>query len=219
MPNIFKSIIFRRFSSHVLEIGISFSASLIVIKFILLFTESIKLPNLILTEDQIFLNPNLSNAGVNNNMITNLYLTVMLFTIFYFIYTAFNFFYSFSYAYPKNDFSATFSQKLLGFKKFEFKNKKESHLKKSLRMLYREAILSLSIYGVFILLTLLRIDIVYQFFIGLLSVDNNLSNLAVMIINLAIIFTLTPLVLSLFSLKLTKGKQLFWDYVSGVTLK
>lgn len=219
MPNIFKSLIIRRFLSHALEIGISFSISLVVLKFIFLFTDSIKLTNFVITEDQIFIAPNISNMGANNNMITNLYLTIILFTVFYFVYTIFNFFWTFSYTYPKNDFSATFSQRLFGFKKFEFKNKKENHLRKSLRMLARESVLALSVYGVFSFLTVFRIDTIYRFFVSLFVVDNSILNILVVCLNLAIIFALPSLILCTYSLYKTKGKQLFWDYVSGITLK
>lgn len=219
MPNIFKTLLVRRFLSHILEIGVIFSISLVLIKAILLFTENTKILNLTIFEGQVFIDPNLTNYAVSNNVVTNLYLTIVIFTVFYFIYTAFNFFFTFSYTYPKNDFSATYAQRLFGFKKFEFKNKKESHLRKSLRMLLRETVLAFSIYGIFALLTIFRIDVVYQFFVSLLVVDNSFLNIFIITINLAIIFVLPATLLSFYSLRVTKGKQLFWDYISGVTLK
>ena len=218
MPNIFRTVIVRRFLAHVLEIGTTFSISLILVNLLFWFFNETKLPNILLSEQGLLLNVPQSfsyEAGLYNN----LFVTVLSFTIFYFIYTTFNFFFTFSFLYPKNNFEATFAQKLFGFKKYEFVNKKESHLKKAFRMVVRELLIMVSVYGVFVSVSIFGKNAIYNFFNELVMKESSFIGISVIVINLFLMFVLPSLALSLVYLKISKGKQLFWDYYSGITLK
>lgn len=148
MPNILNSIIVRRFISHTLEIGSTFAITLILLQ-IIMFVNNFMLGN---GDFVTILNSNTPSLGTLNSVSyvdqtsETIYQLIIGFAVFYFIYTAFNFFFTFSFLYPKNDFQANFFQRMLGFKKYEFGKKKLTHLQKALRMLLRETILFLSIY-------------------------------------------------------------------------
>jgi hypothetical protein len=217
MPNIFRTIIVRRFLAHVLEIGTTFSISLLLVNLLFWFFNETKLPNILLT-DQFLLLPQ-GSLSYETSIFNNLFITVLSFSIFYFIYTTFNFFFTFSTLYPKNNFEASFAQKLFGFKKYEFKNKKETHLNKAFRMVIRELLIIVSVYGVFVSISLFGQNAIYSFFNELILKESTFIGVAVIILNLFLMFVLPSLILSLIYMKISKGKQLFWDYYSGVTLK
>lgn len=221
MPNYFKSIIFRRFLAHTLEITTTFAITLILLQTIV-YINNFLLGNgdfvTILNENSPSIG-NLDSQKFSLQTKSTIFQLISGFAIFYFIFTAFNFFVTFSFLYPKNDFQANFFQKLFGFKKFEFNKKKLTHLQKALKMLLRESILFISIYGFFAILALIKVKEVFLVFDYLTLGASTTQNILMSLISLFIIFVLPSIFLSLFSLYKTKGKQLFWDYVSGITLK
>jgi hypothetical protein len=173
-------------------------------------------------------NLNSSTPGLGNfnetktfqqQSIDSIYTLIIGFTIFYFIYASFNFFFTFTFLYPKNDFSANFFQRMFGFKKFDFGKKKLTHLQKAFRMLIRETILFISIYGFFAFLSLTKLKDFFDIFNFLISGDSTIQNIFFSLIALFTIFVLPSLLLCLFSLYKSKGKQLFWDWASSITLK
>lgn len=210
--------IFKRFFAHLLEIGITFSISLILLNILIWAFNAAHVQNFLENEQGVLINLPVSSQE-NNSLLTSLNYTIISFTLFYFIYTAFNFFFSFSTLYPKNNFEASFSQKIFGFKKYEFKNKKDNHFKKALRMVLRELLIVLSVYGILMIITLTNFNAFNSFFINLMTPEDSLNNLFVITFNLFLIFVLPSLILSIVFLRITKGKQLFWDYYSGVNLK
>ncbi len=217
MPNIFRTIIVRRFLAHVLEIGTTFAISLLLVNLLFWFFNETKLPNILLT-NQFLLLPE-DTFSYETSIFNNLFITVLSFSIFYFIYTTFNFFFTFSTLYPKNNFEASFAQKLFGFKRYEFKSKKETHLSKAFRMVIRELLIILSVYGVFVSISLFGQNAIYSFFNELMLKESSFIGVTVIILNLFLMFVLPSMILSLIYFKISKGKQLFWDYYSGVTLK
>jgi len=218
MPNIFRTVIVRRFLAHILEIGTTFSISLILVNMLFWFFNETKLPNILLSEQGLLLTVPQS-LSYESGLYNNLFITVLSFTVFYFIYTTFNFFFTFSTLYPKNNFEASFAQKMFGFKRYEFKNKKDTHLIKAIRMIVRELLIMLSVYGVFVSISLFGQNEIYKFFNELVMKESNFVGIAVIVLNLFLMFVLPSLILSLIYLKISKGKQLFWDYYSGITLK
>ena len=210
--------IFKRLFAHLLEIGTTFTISLILLNLFIWVFNAAHIQNFLENEQGVLIN---LPQGIDGqaSLLTSLNYTIISFTLFYFIYTAFNFFFTFSTLYPKNNFEASFSQKIFGFKKYEFKNKKDNHLKKALRMVLREILIVISVYGVLTVITLLNIDTFYTFFSNLMTAEDSFNNLVIITFNLFLIFVLPSLILSLVFLKITKGKQLFWDYYSGITLK
>jgi len=221
MPNILNSIIVRRFLAHVLEIGTTFAITLILLQ-VIMFVNNFMLGNgdfvTILNNNTPSLG-NLNSAEYSNQTTETIYQLIIGFAVFYFIYTAFTFFFTFSFLYPKNDFQANFFQRLFGFKKYEFGKKKLSHLQKALKMLLRETILFLSIYGFFAGLAIFKMKEFFDLFNFLTSADSSIQNIFFSLLALFIIFVLPSLLLSIFTIYKTKGKQLFWDYASAVTLK
>ena len=221
MPNILNSIIVRRFIAHVLEIGSTFAITIILLQ-ILMFVNSFMLGNgdfaTVLNENT----PNLgylNTGGITEQTTSTISQLIIGFAIFYFIYTAFTFFFTFSFLYPKNDFQANFFQKLLGFKKYEFGKKKLTHLQKAIRMLLRETVIFLSIYGFFASLAIFGMKEFFNLFNYLIQTESSFQSIFFSLLALFTIFVLPALILSIFSMYITKGKQLFWDYASGVTLK
>jgi hypothetical protein len=182
------------------------------------FFNETKLPNILLSEQGLLLTVPQS-LSYESGLYNNLFITVLSFTVFYFIYTTFNFFFTFSTLYPKNNFEASFAQKMFGFKRYEFKNKKDTHLIKAIRMIVRELLIMLSVYGVFVSISLFGQNEIYKFFNELVMKESNFVGIAVIVLNLFLMFVLPSLILSLIYLKISKGKQLFWDYYSGITLK
>jgi hypothetical protein len=166
--------------------------------------------------------PNVVNLSISNYQTESLQLVYQLilgFAIFYFIYATFNFFFTFSFIYPKNDFQANFFQKLLGFKKYDFGKKKISHLEKALKMLLREVVLLITIYGFFAILAIFKLADFFILFNFLTQAEYTIANIIFSLLILFIIFVLPSFVLSIFSLRISKGKQLFWDWASSITLK
>jgi len=221
MPNIFKSLLVRRFLAHSLELGTTFAVSIILIQ-ILIYVNNFIFSN---GDFITILNSNTPSAGVLNNenfaqqSINSIYQLIIAFALFYFVYTAFNFFFTFSFLYPKNDFQANFFQRQFGFKKYDFGKKKLSHLQKALKMLLRELILFLSIYGFFGLLAIFKVKDFFEMFYFITQAESTIQNIFLSLVALFVIFVAPALALSLFSLKISKGKQFFWDYLSSVTLK
>lgn len=221
MPNLLKSVIARRFIAHSLEIGTTFALTLILLK-ILSFVNGF-----IASYGNVFtiLNQNTPNftsfyiGEVSNQSVAFVYQLIFGFAVFYFIYAAFNFFFTFSFLYPKNDFQANFFQKLFGFKKFDFGKKKISHFEKALRMLLREFILLMSIYGFFTILSVLKLNDFFVLFNYLTDSSYSFINILLSLATLFTIFVFPSLLLSIFSLRVSKGKQLFWDWASSITLK
>ena len=219
MPKLFKSILVKRFLAHLLEIGTTFSITLILLNILLWFFGVAGIPNILSEQKGILISISNESLSYEGSIFNSLLYTILSFTIFYFVYTTFNFFFTFSSLYPHNNFEPGFAQKVFGFKKFDFINKKESHLKKSLRMVLRETLIFISVYGVFITLTISRVNVIFNFFSNLLVQDETFGNLLKISFNLFLIFVLPALILSVIYLKISKGKQLFWDYYSGITLK
>lgn len=219
MPNIFKSILIRRFFAHILEIGTTFSISLILLNILIWFFGLVGIPNIFSQDTGIFINTANKDLSFEGSIFNSLLYTMIAFVIFYFAYTTFNFFFSFITLYPKNNFEASFALKIFGFKKYEFSNKKETHLIRAGRMILRETLIFLSVYGIFIFLVLFKVNFIFEFFNSSLVKDETIGNVFKIGINLFLIFVLPSLVLSLIYMKITKGKQLFWDYYSGITLK
>lgn len=210
--------IIKRFFAHLLEIGVTFSISLILLNILIWAFNAAHVQNFLENEQGVLINIPMGNEGTNS-LLTSLNYTIISFILFYFIYTTFNFFFTFSTLYPKNNFEASFAQKIFGFKKYEFKNKKDNHLKKALRMVLREILIVVSVYGVLAIITLTNFSSFNSFFLNLMTPEDSLNNLLVITLNLFFIFVLPSLILSLIFLKISKGKQLFWDYYSGITLK
>jgi hypothetical protein len=221
MPNIFKSLVVRRFLAHSLEIGTTFALTLILLN-ILNYLNGFMLGYGNFIE---IMSTNTPNLGVYNSStftdqsLTKINQLIMGFALFYFIYAAFNFFFTFSFLYPKNDFQANFFQRLFGFKKFDFGKKKMPHLEKALRMLLRETVLFFSIYGFFMVLSILKLRDLFDLFNYLTQSDYSLVSIFASLTALFTIFVLPAVLLSIFSLRISKGKQLFWDWASSVTLK
>jgi len=221
MPNFLKTVIVRRFLAHFLEIGTTFAVTLILLQ-ILIYVNNYLLGNgdfvsLLNSNSPSFGNLDAQSFSLQTS--TTIYQLISGFAIFYFIFTAFNFFFTFSFLYPKNDFQANFFQKIFGFKKFEFSKKRLSHLQKALRMLYREIVLFLSIYGFFGLLATLKVKDVFVVFDYLTHGSSSYQNILMSLLTLFIIFVLPSVILSSITLYKTKGKQLFWDWASSITLK
>jgi hypothetical protein len=221
MPNIFQSIIIRRFLAHVLEIGTTFVVTLILLQ-ILIFINNYLLNNGDLITILEANSPNLievEKPSIYEQTKNSIFQLISGFAVFYFIYTSFNFFFTFSFLYPKNDFQANFFQRQFGFKKFEFGKKKLTHLQKALRMLFRETVLFISIYGFFAGLAIFKMKEFFDLFNFLTNAESTIQNIFFSLLALFIIFVLPTVLLSLFSLYKSKGKQLFWDYATGITLK
>ena len=221
MPNILNSIVVKRFLAHVLEISTTFAITIILLQ-ILTFVNNFMLGNgdfiTILTNNT----PNLgtlNSADYTNQTTETISQLIIGFAIFYFIYTAFNFFFTFSFLYPKNDFQANFFQRMFGFKRYEFGKKKLTHLQKAIQMLVRETILFISIYGFFAGLAIFKLKEFFDLFNFLTQSSSSFQNIFFSLLALFIVFVLPSILLSIFSLYKTKGKQLFWDYASSVTLK
>jgi hypothetical protein len=221
MPNIFQTIIVRRFLAHTLEVLTTFAVTIILLQ-ILVYVNNFLINN---GDFITILNSNTPELGVINasnyvNQTTNTIFQLTIgFALFYFIYTAFNFFFTFSLLYPKNDFQANFFQRIFGFKKFEFGKKKLTHLQKASKMLIREVFLFTSIYGFFGVLSIFKIKEFFDLFNFLANSNSSFQNIFFSLLALFVVFVLPAVLLSFFSLYKTKGKQLFWDYLSGVSLK
>ena len=86
-------------------------------------------------------------------------------------------------------------------------------------MVIRELLIIVSVYGVFVSISLFGQNAIYSFFNELILKESTFIGVAVIILNLFLMFVLPSLILSLIYMKISKGKQLFWDYYSGVTLK
>lgn len=221
MPNIFQTLIVRRFLAHLLELGFTFAITLILLQ-VLMYTN-----NYILGYGDFINNlndstPSLGNFNSNDmaqKSIESVYQLIVGFTLFYFIFTSFNFFFTFSFLYPRNDFQANLFQRIFGFKKFDFGKKKITHLSKAFRMLLRETILFLSIYGFFGILVLTKSKDFFDMFNGFIQAGATISNVFYSLMVLFIIFVLPSVILSAYALYKTKGKQLFWDWATGISLK
>lgn len=222
MPNIFQSIIVKRFLAHVLEISTTFAVTLILLQ-ILSYVSTYMMFSGDFTSNLNSATPSLGNLNsprdFQQQSIDNIYQLIIGFTIFYFIYAAFNFFFTFSFLYPKNDFSANLFQRMFGFKKFDFGKKKLTHLQKAVKMLIRESVLFASIYGFFAILALTGFKEFFDMFNYMMEGGSTITNIFYSLAALFTIFVLPALILSLISLKISKGKQLFWDWASSVTLK
>lgn len=232
MPNVFKSVLVRRFLAHSLEISVTFALSLItlsLVNYIFSVTNlKISFYDTGLTSgvkdfphdlDKGFQPKSDSVPTDSRGDVSFIYDLIVLFTLYYFVFTAFNFFVSFTMLYPSNDYKVGTAYKMFGFTHFEFGKKKLSHFKKSLKIVYREFILAISIYGLYIVLSVFNIQIIIRFMSGFMGYGNSLLDLMLTVFYLFCIFVLPALILSLITLKKTKGKQLFWDYISGVTMK
>jgi hypothetical protein len=221
MPNILNSIVVKRFLAHVLEISTTFAITIILLQ-ILTFVNNFMLGNgdfiTILTNSTPSLGT-LNSADYTNQTTETISQLIIGFAIFYFIYTAFNFFFTFSFLYPKNDFQANFFQRMFGFKRYEFGKKKLTHLQKAIQMLIRETILFISIYGFFAGLAIFKLKEFFDLFNFLTQSSSSFQNVFFSLLALFIVFVLPSILLSSFSIYKTKGKQLFWDYASSVTLK
>jgi hypothetical protein len=222
MPNIFRSIIVKRFLAHVLEISTTFAITLILLQ-VLGFVSNYLLLNGDLTTNLSNVTPNLGNLNspkdFQQQSFNNIYQLIIGFTIFYFIYAAFNFFFTFSFLYPKNDFSANLFQRIFGFKKYDFGKKKLNHLQKAVKMLIRESVLFISIYGFFAILALTGFQEFFEMFNYMMEGGSTLANILLSLIALFTVFVLPSLILSIITLRKTKDKQLFWDWAASVTLK
>jgi hypothetical protein len=108
---------------------------------------------------------------------------------------------------------------MFGFKRYEFGKKKLTHLQKAIQMLVRETILFISIYGFFAGLAIFKLKEFFDLFNFLTQSSSSFQNIFFSLLALFIVFVLPSILLSIFSLYKTKGKQLFWDYASSVTLK
>lgn len=230
MPNIMKHLLVRRFLAHSLEILVTFAFSLIAMSILTLILDSVNVKfefyntglgsKIIEGPSSIsLLDSNNEDTARYNNVLFNLYNLVILFTLFYFVFTAFNFFFSFVLLYPKNGYKVSVFYRFFGFSHFDFGKKKLSHFNKSLKMIYRETVLAFTIYTLFIIIALLNIQIVVKFLSNFMGYGNTFLDLLLTVFYLFCIFVLPALILSLITLKKTKGKQLFWDYISGVTMK
>jgi hypothetical protein len=221
MPNILNSIVVKRFLAHVLEISTTFAITIILLQ-VLTFVNNFMLGNgdfiTILTNSTPSLGT-LNSADYTNQTTETISQLIIGFAIFYFIYTSFNFFFTFSFLYPKNDFQANFFQRMFGFKRYEFGKKKLTHLQKAIQMLVRETILFISIYGFFAGLAIFKLKEFFDLFNFLTQSSSSFQNIFFSLLALFIVFVLPSVLLSTFSIYKTKGKQLFWDYASSVTLK
>jgi len=239
MPNIFRTVLVRRFLAHTLEILVVFAISLIslaLIQFIIsMFNLRLDLAGGFLGEYG-FVNQEMVSAYEkgsvdlnevakdypalkNSKAVSILSGLVVLFTIYYFVFTAFNFFFSFTVLYPNNGYKVNIAYKLFGFSHYEFGKKKISQMRKSMKMLVRELVFVLSIYGLFFILTFFNSNFIASFFANFIGEGNSILDLILIVFYLFCLFVLPSFLLSLYSLRSSKGKQLFWDYVSGVTLK
>lgn len=239
MPNIFRTVLVRRFLAHTLEILVIFAISIISLSIIQFFMSYFNLKidlsegflgNYSLVRQEVVASYQEGSVNLteiakdypalkHSKAISILSGLVVLFTIYYFVFTAFNFFFSFTVLYPKNGYKVNVAYRLFGFSHYEFGKKKISQMRKSIKMLTRELVFVLSIYGVFFLLTLFNFNFIINFFATFMGEGNSFIDLFLITFNLFCIFVLPSFLLSLYSLKISKGKQLFWDYVSGVTLK
>lgn len=229
MPNLLKSVLVRRFLAHSLEISVTFAFSLItlaLINYVFSITNiKIGFYDSGLTSEISSPSSNLDQVPEENitpgssSVVSGIYDLVVLFTLYYFVFTAFNFFISFTMLYPSNNYKVGLAYRLFGFSHFEFGKKKLSHFKKSIKIIYRELVLAATIYGLFFILSLLNIQIVVRFLSNFMGYGNSFLDLTLTVFYLFCIFVLPALILSLVTLKMTKGKQFFWDYISGVTMK
>jgi len=221
MPNILQSLIVRRFLAHVLEILSTFAITIILLQVLMFANNYLLGSNNFIT----ILNDNTPNLGYFNSAsmdqrsIDSIYRLLISFTIFYFIFTTFNFFFTFSFLYPRNDFQANLFQRIFGFKKYDFGKKKLNHLQKALRMLLRETVLFLTIYGFFALLVFTKSKVFFEVFNQLILGGANFQNVIFSGLVLFIVFVLPSTALSFYSLYKSSGKQLFWDWASSITLK
>ena len=229
MPNILKSVLVRRFLAHSLEISVTFALSLITLSII---NYVVSITNIKFGFYDLGLVTQITDSAKNNipmvetpeqshynNVVSYISGLVVLFTLYYFVFTAFNFFFTFTILYPRNDYKVSIAYRLFGFSHFDFGKKKLSHFKKAMKIIYREGVLALTIYGIFFLLTILNIKIVVRFMSNFMGYGNTFLDLLLTVFYLFCIFVLPALILSLITLKRTKGKQLFWDSISGVTMK
>jgi len=230
MPNLFKTVLVRRFLAHSLEISVTFAFSLLTLallnyvftitNFRIEFFESGLTSNISIPSQATSSSPASESQDLRGSTVASgIYDLVVLFTLYYFVFTAFNFFFSFTLLYPKNDYKVSPAYRLFGFSHFEFGKKKLNHFKKSMKIIYRETVLAITIYGVFFVMTILNIQIVVRFVSNFMGIGNSFLDLFLTVFYLFCIFVLPSLILSLITLKKSKGKQLFWDYISGVTMK
>ena len=141
MPKLFKSILVKRFLAHLLEIGTTFSITLILLNILLWFFGVAGIPNILSEQKGILIS--ISNESLS---------------------------------YEGSIFNS-------------------------------------------LLFTISRVNVIFNFFSNLLVQDETFGNLLKISFNLFLIFVLPALILSVIYLKISKGKQLFWDYYSGITLK
>jgi len=230
MPNIFQTVLVRRFLAHSLEILVTFAISLVTITFLsyILYISNTKIElydlgvgNVVL-ESQKYISISSDTPYEQaryNKIFSQLYYYIVIFTFYYFVFTAFNFFLSFVLLYPKNGYKVSVFYRMFGFSHFDFGKKKLDHLNKSLKIIYREFIFACSIYGVFAIIALFNIQLVVKLLSNFMGFGDTIVDLTLTILYLFCIFVLPSLILSLITLKKSKGKQLFWDYISGVTMK
>jgi len=239
MPNIFHTVLVRRFLAHSLEILVIFAISITSLSLIQFFLSYFNY-NLDLSKgflgDYSFVKQevvtsyeegsvNLTEiakdypALKNEKAVSILSGLVVLFTVYYFVFTAFNFFLSFTVLYPNNNYKVNIAYRLFGFSHYDFGKKKISHMRKSLKMLKRELVFVFSIYGLFFIFTLFNANFIVNFFANFMGGGESLMDILLIVFYLFCIFVLPSFILSLVTLKISKGKQLFWDFISGVTLK
>ncbi len=228
MPNLFKTVLVRRFLAHSLEILTIFIISILSLSLInYIFSVTNYKVGFFdtgltsqLTEKKV-INDDFSSpdSDRSSNALSGMYTLVVLFTLYYFVFTAFNFFFSFSLLYPNNDYKVGIAYRLFGFSHFDFGKKKLTHFKKSMKIVYRELVFALTIYGIFFILTILNVRVIVKFLSNFMGYGNSFLDLFLTVFYLFCIFVLPSFILSLITLKKSKGKQLFWDFVSGVTMK
>jgi hypothetical protein len=228
MPNLFKTVLVRRFLAHSLEILTIFVISILslsLINYIFSITNykvgffDTGLTSQLSEKKVVNSDFNSPDSDRSSNALSAMYTLVVLFTLYYFVFTAFNFFFSFSLLYPNNDYKVGIAYKLFGFSHFDFGKKKLTHFKKSMKIVYRELVFALTIYGIFFVLTFLNVKVIVKFLSNFMGYGNSFLDLFLTVFYLFCIFVLPSLILSLITLKKSKGKQLFWDYISGVTMK
>lgn len=228
MPNLFKTVLVRRFLAHSLEILTIFVISILslsLINYIFSITNykvgffDTGLTSQLTEKKVVNSDFNSPDSDRSSNALSAMYTLVVLFTLYYFVFTAFNFFFSFSLLYPNNDYKVGIAYKLFGFSHFDFGKKKLTHFKKSMKIVYRELVFALTIYGIFFVLTFLNVKVIVKFLSNFMGYGNSFLDLFLTVFYLFCIFVLPSLILSLITLKKSKGKQLFWDYISGVTMK
>jgi hypothetical protein len=228
MPNLFKTVLVRRFLAHSLEILTIFVISILslsLINYIFSITNykvgffETGLTSQLTEKKVVNSDFNSPDSDRSSNALSAMYTLVVLFTLYYFVFTAFNFFFSFSLLYPNNDYKVGIAYKLFGFSHFDFGKKKLTHFKKSMKIVYRELVFALTIYGIFFVLTFLNVKVIVKFLSNFMGYGNSFLDLFLTVFYLFCIFVLPSLILSLITLKKSKGKQLFWDYISGVTMK